>query len=296
MLAVSLIWGANFSANKYALSAFGPLAFAASRFLIASALLWALVKWLAPGDPLPARAAWLLAGLGVIGNTGYQAFFMKGLVATTAINASLILAAMPIGVAVLSTLLGVERPGPRLWAGIAVATVGVGVVIVAQGISFSKATLGGDLMILLACVCWAAFTVGIRHVGRGLDPLRVTAISTIGGTPGLMLAALPEVSRTDWAHLPAGVVVALLYSSVLSLVVAYYLWSHAVQAIGGSRTALYNCVVPVFAASVAWVVLGERPLPAQLAGAALVFAGVFLSQGGRSAPAPAARPPVSPEP
>ncbi len=296
MVVVSLIWGAYFSANKYALGSFGPLAFAATRFLIASALLWALVKWLAPGNPLPTRTAWLLAALGVIGNTGYQALFMKGLVTTTAINASLIMAAMPIGVAVLSTVFGVERPSPRLWAGIAIATVGVGVVIAAQGISFSAATLSGDLLVLMACFCWAAFTVGIRHVGRGLDPLRVTAVSTFGGTPGLVLAALPEVSGTNWGHLPAGAILALLYSSVLSLVVAYYLWSHAVQAIGGSRTALYNCVVPVFATLVAWLVLRERPLPAQLAGAALVFGGVFLSQGGRGGPAPASRPPVSPEP
>jgi drug/metabolite transporter (DMT)-like permease len=293
MVVVSLIWGANFSANKYALGAFGPLAFAATRFLIASGLLWALVKWLSPGHPLPARAAWRLAGLGVIGNTGYQALFMTGLVTTTAINASLIMAALPIGVAVLATLSGVEKPGPRLWGGIGIATLGVAIVIAAQGISFSSATLRGDLLILLAAFCWAAFTVGIRHVGRGLDPLRVTAVSTLGGTPGLVVAAIPEVGRTDWLHLPGGAILALVYSSVFSLVVAYYLWSHAVAAIGGSRTALYNCVVPVFAALVAWLVLGERPLPAQFAGAALVFAGVFLSQARGT---PALRPPVSPEP
>ena len=278
MVAVSLIWGANFSANKYALGSIPPVAFAASRFAIASILLFALVRYLEPGQPVPARRAWAIAGLGVIGNTCYQALFMIGLTTTTAINSSLILAGVPTVVAVLGTVLGVERASAGLWLGIVVATAGVILVIAARGVSFDAATLRGDLLILLAGFCWAAFTVGIRHAGRGLDPLRVTALATYGGMPGLVLASWPRLIRTDWLHLTSGTWIALAFSSVFSIVVAYTIWSYAVQGIGGSRTALYNCVIPVFAALVAWFVLGERPVVAQGFGAALVFVGVYLSQ------------------
>lgn len=293
MIVVSLIWGANFTANKLALASIGPLTFAAARFLIASALLWLLVRFRASGPPTPPRQVLILAALGVIGNTGYQALFMHGLAITTVINSSLILAAMPVVVAVLSTAFGVERPSRRLWLGIVVATAGVMVVVAVKGIAFSTATILGDLTILAACLSWATFTVGIRSVGKGLDPLRVTAITTYAGTPGLVLAALFEPA-TDWLGLDAATWTALLYSAILALVFSYVLWSRAVQAIGGSRTALYNCVVPVFATAVAWVVLGERPIPAQGAGAALVFAGVVLSQTGAPAP-PADDCPVAPE-
>lgn len=278
MLVVTLIWGANFSANKFALVSVPPLAFSAVRFLIASGMLWAIVAVLKPGEAISGRTAWALAGLGLIGNTAYQAALMTGLVVTTATNAALILGAMPVAVAVLGTVFGVERTSPRLWLGIVIATIGVVMVIAARGLDFSSATLRGDLLALLACLCWSVFTVGVRQVGRNLHPMRVVLLTTFGGTPLLVLLAWPDLLRIDWLHLGTPTWLALLYSSVLSIVVAYAIWSVAVQRIGGNRTALYNCIVPIVAALVAWVVLGERPLPIQAVGAALVFAGVFLSQ------------------
>ncbi len=282
MLVVSLIWGANFSANKYALGVMPPAVFAAVRFAAASVMMVVMVRVVNPGRPIAARESWLLMGLGVIGNTCYQVAFMTGLVTTTAINASLILAALPTIVAVLGTALGVERSGPRVWWGIVVATIGVGVVIAVKGIHFTVEGLRGDLLIMVACACWAIFTVGVRQVGRGLDPLRVTALTVIGGTPGLLLVAARDLRAMAWGSLSAAAWFAVTFSTVFSITVAYLIWSYAVQGIGSSRTAIYNCVTPIFAAATAALVLGERLVPAQGIGAALVFAGVFLSQRGRS--------------
>ena len=278
MLFVALLWGANFSANKFALESIPPVAFAAARFVVASVLFFAVVRYVNPVPRIPWRTAWLLAGLGVIGNTAYQIAFMTGLVTTSAINASLILASLPVVVAVLSTVLGVERASGRLWFGILVATAGVVLVVAAKGASFSLETLRGDLLVLAASFCWAAFTVGIRFVGKDSNPLRVAALTTYGGTPGLVLASYPELRALHWTGLSAGTWFALAFSAVFAIVVAYIIWSYAVRAIGGSRTAIYNCITPVFAAAVAWVVLGERLVLAQGIGAVLVFAGVFLSQ------------------
>jgi drug/metabolite transporter (DMT)-like permease len=68
----------------------------------------------------------------------------------------------------------------------------------------------------------------------------------------------------------------LIYSTLLSLVAAYILWSRAVQRLGASRAALYTCVTPLIATAVAMVVLGERPGPAHLLGGALIISGVLL--------------------
>ncbi|MFN0179011.1 MAG: DMT family transporter [Gemmatimonadales bacterium] len=296
MVVVSLIWGANFSANKYGVSAMPPLAFAAIRFTMASILLYLVVALIKPGRPIPAAVGWRLAGLGVVGNTLYQVFFMLGLVTTSAINASLIMAALPAAVAVLALLFGVERVTPRIWIGIAVATAGVVLVIAAKGIAFSAATVVGDLLVLAAVVCWASFTVGVRWVGRGQDPIRVTAITVIGGTPGLILASLPTIGQVHLTELGAGAWVAILYSGIFAIVIAYLLWSYAVQSIGGSRTAIYNCVIPVVAAVVAWILLGERLHLSQLGGALLVITGVLISQGVGRRPTRPADPVPVPEP
>lgn len=293
LLLVSLIWGANFSAIKYALPAVPPLAFSATRFLLACLLFWVAVRVLEGPARLPRRTLWALAGLGVIGNTGYQAAFMTGLDRTTATNSSLIMGAMPVMVAGLATALGVERPGRRLWFGMLLAMLGVVLVIAARGLAMSRASLDGDLLVLLACACWAVFTVGLRQVGAGVSPLRVTAITTYAGTPGLLLLGWPELRTVAWTSLDGGTWFGILYSGVLAIGVAYLLWAYAVRHIGGSRTAVYNCVVPVVAGAVAWAVLGERPGPGQIAGAGLVVAGVLVSQGG--APAAAAGRPAAPD-
>jgi drug/metabolite transporter (DMT)-like permease len=279
LLVVSLIWGANFSANKYALTVMPPLVFSASRFLLASLLLFVLVRALPAGDPIPRRTGLILAGLGVVGNTAYQTAFMYGLKSTTVINGSLILASLPVFVAVLGIIFRVERTSRELWLGMLIAVGGVAIVIVGEsGAGFSSKTVKGDLLVLAACFCWAAFTVGVKQVGRGLSSLRVTAITTYGGTPGLVLLAWPDSRGTQWTALSATTWIALLYSAVFAIVVAYLLWGVAVQGVGSNRTAIYNCVVPVFAALTAWVLLGERPGARQLVGAALVFAGVLVSQ------------------
>ena len=158
------------------------------------------------------------------------------------------------------------------------ATTGVVLVVAAKGVSFSLGTIRGDLLVLAASVCWAAFTVGIRFVAKNENPLRVAALTTYSGTPGLLLASYPELRAVDWGRLSASTWLALAFASVFAIVVAYIIWSYAVRAIGGSRTAIYNCITPVFAAAVAWVVLGERIVLTQGIGAALVFVGVFLSQ------------------
>ncbi len=289
LLLVSLIWGANFSAIKVALPSVPPMALSASRFLLACLLFWVAVRILEGPVRVPRRTLYALAGLGVIGNTAYQLAFMVGLDRTTATNSSLILGAMPVMVAGLATATGVERPGRRLWVGMGLALTGVALVIAARGVTMTRASLDGDLLVLLACGCWAVFTVGLRRVGVGVSPLRVAAITTYAGTPGLVLVGWPELRTVSWGSLAAPAWFGLLYSGIMAIGVAYLLWTYAVRHIGGSRTAVYNCVVPVVAGAVAWAVLGERPGPGQLAGAGLVVAGVLVSQSGSPPGAPAPR-------
>ena len=77
-------------------------------------------------------------------------------------------------------------------------TLGVVLVIATRGVGFDRETLIGDLLTVLAVLCWAGYTVGLRRVPQGVSPLRVTTITTIAGTPGLVLAGLPGVLRLDW--------------------------------------------------------------------------------------------------
>jgi drug/metabolite transporter (DMT)-like permease len=280
MLLVCLIWGMNFSVTKSAFDELPPLPFTAIRFIASSLLLWVIIRISEGPGRVPRDALTLLIILGVVGNTCYQLVFMLGLARTTATNSALLLSTVPTVVALLAGAMGLERITRRMWTGIALGTLGVVLVIAARGIAFDRATLAGDLLTALAVLCWAGYTLGLRRVPAGVSPLRVTAITTIAGTPGLVIAGLPGVIRLKWGDVGLNAWLAVAYSSVLSLVVAYLLWNRSVKAIGGARTAIYMCLTPVVAVFGAWLLLGERPHALQAIGAVFIIVGVLLTRIG----------------
>jgi len=277
MVLVATIWGGNFSLSKLAMDQIPPLAFSGLRFAFASVLLLLVARRVGVLTPLPRRTFWGLAGLGVVGNTLYQTAFMTGLSVTSATNSAMIVASLPVAVAVLGTGLGVERATPLMWLGVLLGSGGVALVVASPDLGFDAAGLRGDLLVLFATLCWSFYTVGVRQVGRGVDPLQITAITTAGGTPGLVLLGLPGLVRQDWGAVSARTWGALAYAALLSLVFAYVLYNRAVQGIGSARTAIYNCLTPIVAMGVAWLTLGETLRPLQLGGVALVIAGVLVS-------------------
>ncbi len=277
MLVVALIWGGNFSVSKFAMGQIGPLPFSALRFAVAAVLLALVARKARVLTPLPRRTFWGLAGLGVLGNTCYQAIFMTGLSLTTATNSAMIVASLPVVVALLGSLLKIERATPAMWLGVALGTAGVALVVTARGVHFDAGSFRGDLLVLLAIMCWACYTVGVRRIGAGIDALQITVITTVAGTPGLLLLGAPGLLRQDWSAISTKTWGAVAYAALLALVLCYILYNRAVQGIGTARTAIYNCLVPLVAMVIAWLTLGEVPTGVQFAGVVLVIAGVLIS-------------------
>lgn len=282
LLLVVLIWGGNFTATKLAFSDISPLAFTAVRFACGSVLMW-LVLARREGWRLPPRDTWLpLIVLGVVGNTIYQLCFMTGLYRTTATNSSLILASMPTVVTVGAGVLGLEHITSRQRWALAIATLGVLLVVAPRGFA-PDGDLLGDLLMLAAVFCWAAYTLGLRTLAGRISTLGLTTWTLITGTPGLVLAGIPATRRMDWQAVTARGWGGLAYATFLSLVVAYVLWNRGVRQVGPSRAALFTTLTPLVATLTAVGVLGERPGFLHLAGGALIIAGVLVS---RRSPAP----------
>jgi drug/metabolite transporter (DMT)-like permease len=279
MLLVALIWGVNFSVTKGAFARFPPLAFTGVRFALASLLLVPLVRRLEGPERLPRGVLSRLIVLGVVGNTLYQLGFISGLARTTASNSALILAAMPSIVAFLAVAFRLEPLRPRILGGVLVATVGVVFVVAARGVGFTGATMSGDLLSLGAVICWAGYTLGLRVVPPEVSPLRVTMVTTLAGTPGLVLAGVPQMLGMDWSAVGWQGWSAFGYATFLSLLVAYVIWNRSVKVVGPSRTVIYMCLTPLIAVAAAAVLLGERPMPLQAVGAALIIGGVLVTRG-----------------
>ncbi|NOT08766.1 MAG: DMT family transporter [Gemmatimonadales bacterium] len=281
MLLVTLVWGGNFAVSKFAMEQIPPLPFSAFRFTLASAILVVIARRLGAVAQLPRKTLIGLIVLGVVGNTFYQTAFMTGLSMTTATNSAMIVASLPVVVALLGTVFGIERASVAMWAGVLLSTTGVALVVTARGIHFSAQSFRGDLLVLFAVLCWASYTVGVRRIGRGVDPLQITTITTVAGTPGLLLLGLPGLLREDWGAVTLKTWAAVAYAAFLALVLAYALYNRAVQGIGSGRTAIYNCLTPLVAMIIAWFTLHEVPTGMQFVGVILVIGGVLVSMLGR---------------
>ncbi len=279
MLALVVVWGVNFPIVKLAFRELSPMAFNAVRFAGATAFLLLVLWWRGGATPV-ARSAWPgLIGLGLIGHALYQVTFINGLARTTAGNSSLILAMVPLFVAILSTVLGTDRVLPRTWVGILLAFAGLALLTTGRdGLRVSLATLAGDALTLVCSLAWAVYTVFSRPYLRTQSPLQWTALTMAVSAPVLVVVSLPEVVRTSWGAVTWPTWAALAYSTLLSIGIGYVVWYRSVQTLGGPRTAIYSNLIPIFALAASWVLLDERLGLLQAAGAVIVLVGVSLAR------------------
>jgi drug/metabolite transporter (DMT)-like permease len=94
----------------------------------------------------------------------------------------------------------------------------------------------------------------------------------------LVLASTPALIATNWSTVGPGGWLALLYSSVISMGVAYFFWYRGLRVLGPTRTAVYSNLQPIVALLAAWAFLGEIPTVFQGIGAVTIIAGVFLTR------------------
>jgi drug/metabolite transporter (DMT)-like permease len=276
LLLMVIIWGVNFSVIKVGLAAFAPFAFNGLRFPLAAGLLTAALT-LAGRAGLPERRdAARIIGIGILGHVIYQLLFIHGMARTRAGNASLLLTGAPVYTAFLSGLLRHDRVRPRAWLGLAATVLGIGLVIGGgpEGFSFGSETVLGDLLIMAAAVVWAGYTVTARDMVRKYGSLRVTTWTLWVGAGLLLLIGIPDLLRAQPA--PPLAWGAVVYAGMLGIGVAHLLWYRGVMTIGNTRTAVFQNLVPVLAILVAWAWLGETPTIGQVAGAAVILAGVTV--------------------
>jgi drug/metabolite transporter (DMT)-like permease len=278
MLGVVLIWGTNFTITKASLAYIPPLAFTAVRFLLASVALLLLVRAVEPRAELSGKDFRKLVLIGLVGNTLYQPAWIVGLDHTTASNSAVIIGSLPGIVALLAWVFRLERISTWVCTGIVFSLLGVAMVVGTHGISLGGSTILGDLLTVGAVFCWATYTLGLRTIAPSVSPLRITAVTTAVGTPGIVLMSLPQTWATNWLRVPPPAYGGIVYAALISLVGAYFLFNTGVKKLGPSRASVYSCMIPLVGVMVAWTFLGEVPLPIQALGGLLVIIGVWLSR------------------
>ena len=297
-----LIWGTNYSIIKFAFREVDPQAFNAFRMVVASAVFAAIILAMsrraerrrpgaAPGASSAVRSVfhtpervtrqdWIrLAALGIVGHFLYQYLFIGGLARTTVANSSLMLAATPVFIALLSAAMREERLAPLHWIGAALSVAGI-YVIIGRGVTLGGAGFTGDLMMFGAVCCWTFYTLAARPLMVRHSPVAVTGLSMAIGTALYVPAVAAHVAAVRWAAVSPLTWIAAVYSALFALCVAYTIWYAAVREIGSARTAVYSNLMPIVAMITAVLFLDEPLGFTKAAGAAAVLGGVALTRVG----------------
>lgn len=298
MLLTTLIWAVNFSVVKYGIRVFPPHGFNGVRMTLAALVYLGLWSLLRDGFTLRKGDLWKAAGLGLLGTTVYQVLFIQGLRVTTASTTSMIAPMTPVFIALLSHFLGAERIHWAAWAGIAVSFTGFYILLTGQAgpLSLSSATVRANLLVLVANLSWAVYTVLSRPLLARIPPLRLAILTTAFGTLFYLPFAVSGIARIRPRDISAAGWGAVLYSGVLAIAVGYAVYYSSVRRVGNTKTGIYSNLNPVFATLFAVLVFGESVTPLQVAGGLVIFLGVYLTRSGyryfRKAPAaaPAAGP------
>jgi drug/metabolite transporter (DMT)-like permease len=218
----------------------------------------------------------ILAAMGFAGGGIHLALQWLGLHYTTATSGVLYLSTAPIFVLLMAPLLLKERIAARQWLGVAISFCGIA-TIASQGDPARLASLSfnrGDLMALASMVMWASYTVLLRLRRDALDVAELIVVVCAFGL--VFMAPWLAVER---APLPfhATAIVAILYSAIGSLLLAYAGWSYVVSRLGAARAGATMHLMPAIGVALAATFLGEYPRWFHFAGIGLILAGVALS-------------------
>jgi drug/metabolite transporter (DMT)-like permease len=287
LLLMTVIWGANFTAIKYSLEDFLPLTFNGLRFIIASLTLLAVTFVSGRSIRIRREDRPRMFALGFLATAVYQTLFILGMANTRAGNAALIISTTPLFTALIGRIRGHERFDAGGVIGLALATAGLGLIIISGKNEVEVGnTLLGDALLIASTICWSLYTVGARKYLHSYGAMTATAFIVTTGTPVFLLICLPSILRQDWAVVRPAAWAGLFYSALLAIALAHFIWNHGVRRMGSTRTAIYSNITPVTGLLVAWALLGETPTAGQVLGAAVLFAGLYLARRGTIALAP----------
>lgn len=277
------VWGASFIATKVALADISPIAIVWLRFGMGVVILGAAVA-LRREFKMPHKSEWgYFALLGFLGITFHQWLQSNGLQTSEASTTAWIVATTPVFMALLGWLILKEGLSGLKVFGIALAFVGV-LVVVSDGnlasISVGRFGAPGDVLILISSVNWAVFSALSR---RGLKTYSASLMIFFVMSFGLLFTTVLFVGGGEYAGLPAltrNGWLGVLFLGVFCSGLAYIAWYDALQVLSTAGTGVFLYIEPLIAMAVAFLVLGEAITIASLAGGAVILLGVWLVNKG----------------
>ncbi len=254
---------------------------------ILNALRWSVaLAALTPFALARVEAEWavvrLFAGkllvLGTLGVAGYYLLFYNAVETVPAIEAGLLVGAMPAVIMGLALAVRTESASAYRIVGLAIALSGsLATVAAHSGHDVGGQHVHGDALILAAVLCWSVYTILLRRWRIPLSTLVLTFCTAVLGLVVTLVAVACEImAGTATLHVTAQSVLLTLYIGLFPAIGSTLCWNEAVRRLGAGTPAVFMTLIPVFAIGFAVVFLGEPVDALDLLCLSFVAAGVAL--------------------
>jgi drug/metabolite transporter (DMT)-like permease len=281
ILILYVVWGSTYLAIRVAVETIPPFVMAASRFAIAGLVMWAAVAIVRRGAvALPTRREWrdcfIIGALLMGGGMGLVAW---GEQTVPSGIAGVLVAMMPVWVAVFGrAFLGERLPG-MAYAGIAIGMAGV-VLLVGHGIAIDGSLdPAGVAALILSPIAWASGSLFSSHRARlPRDPFLTTGMQMLSGGAVLAVMAVASGELADFhpADITPASMAAFVYLFAVGSLVAFTAYAWVLRHAPLPLIATYAFVNPVIAVCLGSLILGETVSAVQLAAGGVIVLGVAL--------------------
>jgi drug/metabolite transporter (DMT)-like permease len=279
MVGTAMLMGSSYPFAKDVLAVMSPLLYSASRYLIASLFLFAMMVLMRRPLALPRRDWLAMLGLSLVGVALFQACWGLAMARSAPSLGSIVMTTTTAFSAILARLAGRRLPALG-WAGIVVAFAGVVLVVnnSLTGITIAAASLDGTLLWMLAALAWAFYVERCAPYNVRLGALRVMAWTTLIGSVVLLPVSLVFDSLGEFGRLDGKLWSFYLYTAIFPVGVAFLGLTAGLERLGVARVMLYMYLIPVAGVGLSAAFFGDPLTWARVLGGLTVLAGVILTR------------------
>ncbi len=278
LVAAMILWASSFVALKLAFRGYDPMVVIFGRMLVASFCFLPFVPRFRTGNTFRRRDLPTLLFMALCEPCLYFLFEARALELTTASQAGMITALLPLMVAVCARFILQETLTGGMLIGFAMAIAGaIWLSLAGEASPDAPRPLLGNFLEFLAMVCATGYIISLKRLTRRYTPFFLTAIQAfVGAVFFLPFLGLPSTELpSHWAWGPS---LAIVYLGAVITLGAYGLYNYGVSRIPASQASVFVNLIPVFTVILGWLILDERFTSAQYLASALVFVGIYISQ------------------
>lgn len=281
MLLFALFASSSFTVGAAITGTLHPLAITFGRFVVAGGIFLLIMIGLGKLrlPSLKDALGYLFLGASV---SLYFVTMFEALLHTSALVTTALFALVPMMTAIIARLWLGQRLHARLLVSLTIAGIGAVWVVFGGDVDrmLSLALGPGEIIYLVGCVAYSAYSPMIRRLDKGTSAMEVSFWTVLAGFLIVTAYGMPTILKTDWSAVPLWTWIGIAYLGLFTTLVCFFLVQYASTRLPQAKVMAYTYLFPVFVVVTDGLTLGHWPSVSVLAGVAVIAVAMLVLESG----------------